>query len=62
MSVADMFDDDRIDMGNFSQRTYQGCFLSSFGSFGQAVSEEKICIEINQSEKKLPVTDMCFNG
>ena len=24
------------------QRTFHGCFLSSFGSFGQAVSEEKI--------------------
>ena len=23
-------------------RTFQGCFLPSFGSFGQAVSEEKI--------------------
>jgi hypothetical protein len=25
-----------------SQRTFHGCFLPSFGSFGQAVSEEKI--------------------
>ena len=25
-----------------SQRTFQRCFLPSFGSFGQAVSEEKI--------------------
>ena len=25
-----------------SQRTFQGCYLPSFGSFGQAVSEEKI--------------------
>jgi hypothetical protein len=24
------------------QKTFHGCFLSSFGSFGQAVSEEKI--------------------
>ena len=25
------------------QRTFHRCFLSSFGSFGKAVSEEKIC-------------------
>jgi hypothetical protein len=32
------------------QKTFHRCFLPSFGSFGQAVSEEKIlkiCIEIN---------------
>ena len=32
------------------QRTFHRCFLPSFDSFGQAVSEEKIlkiCIEIN---------------
>jgi hypothetical protein len=25
------------------QRTFDRCFLPSFGSFGQVVSEEKIC-------------------
>jgi hypothetical protein len=32
------------------RRTFHSCFLPSFGSFGQTVSEEKIkkiCIEIN---------------
>jgi hypothetical protein len=29
------------------------CFLSCFDSFGQAVSEEKIFLEINQSEKRM---------
>jgi hypothetical protein len=29
---------------------FQGCFLPSFDSFGQAVSEKKIFLEINQSE------------
>ena len=33
--------------------TFQGCFLPSFGSFGQAVSEEKIFLEINQSETRI---------
>jgi hypothetical protein len=28
-------------------------FLPSFGSFGQAVSEEKIFLEINQSETRM---------
>jgi hypothetical protein len=33
------------------QMTFHGCFLPSFDSFGQAVSEEKIFFsEINQSE------------
>ena len=30
------------------KRTYHRCFLPSFGSFDQAVSERKIFIEINQ--------------
>ena len=34
------------------QRTFQGCFLPSFDSFGQAVSEEMF-LEINQSETRI---------
>ena len=34
-------------------RTFQGCFLPSFDSFGQAVLEEKIFLEINQSETRM---------
>ena len=33
---------DRDEMSNLLQRTFHRCFLPSFGSFGQAVSEEKI--------------------
>jgi hypothetical protein len=33
-------------------RIFQGCFLPSFDSFGQAVSE-KIFLEINQSEIRI---------
>jgi hypothetical protein len=32
--------------------TFQGCFLQSFDSFGKAVSEKKIFLEINQSKTK----------
>ena len=32
------------------QRTFQGCFLPSFDSFGQAVSEEKIFLEIHRCQ------------
>ena len=36
------------------QRTFHRCFLSSFGSFGQEVSEEKIFfLEIDQPEKRI---------
>jgi hypothetical protein len=35
------------------QRIFQGCFLPSFDSIGQAVSEEKIFLEINQSETRI---------
>ena len=34
------------------QRTFQGCFLPSFDSFGKAASEE-IFLEINQSETRI---------
>jgi hypothetical protein len=34
------------------QRTFHRCFLPSFDSFGLAVSEEKIFLEINQSETR----------
>jgi hypothetical protein len=37
----------------FLYRAFQGCFLPSFDSFGQAVSEEKIFLEINQSETRM---------
>jgi hypothetical protein len=33
--------------------TFQGYFLLSFDSFGKAVSEKKIFLEINQSETRI---------
>ena len=35
------------------QRTFQGCLLPSFDSFGHAVSVEKICLVIGQSETRI---------
>jgi hypothetical protein len=35
------------------QRTFQGCFIPSFGSFGQAVSEEIFFLEIDLSETRI---------
>ena len=40
--VAAMFNSESGQNEQSLQRTFHGCFLSSFGSFGQAVSEEKI--------------------
>jgi hypothetical protein len=35
------------------EKTFHRCFLPSFGSFGKAVSEENIFLEINQSETRI---------
>jgi hypothetical protein len=40
-------------MINLYRETFQGCFLPSFDSFGQAVLEEKIFLEINPSETRM---------
>ena len=40
---------DRDEISNHYKRTFHRCFLPSFISFGQAVSEEKF-LEIDQSE------------
>ena len=44
------------------QRTYHRCLLPSFGSFGQAVSEEKIKIKSTNQKQELPVAAMFVNG
>ena len=46
-----------------SQRTFQGCFLPSFDSFGKAVSEEKIFFfKLTNQKQELPVVAMFVNG
>jgi hypothetical protein len=37
--------------------TFQGCFLPSFDSFGKAVLDKKIFLEINQSETRIAFDD-----
>ena len=43
-------------------RTFQGCFLPSFESFGQSVSEEKIFQKSTNKKQELPVVAMFVNG
>jgi hypothetical protein len=44
------------------QRTFHRCFLPSFGSFGQAVSKEKIFKKLANQKQELPVAAMFVNG
>ena len=44
------------------QRTFHRYFLQSFGSFGQAVSEEKIFQKSTNQKQELPMTAMFVNG
>ena len=46
---------------HYLQRTLHRCFLSTFGSFGQVVSEEKIFQKSTNQKQELPVTAMFFN-
>jgi hypothetical protein len=41
--------------------TFQRCFLPSFDSFGKAVSEKRIFLEINQSETRIVCGGHVFN-
>ena len=61
LSVAARFVN-RLELNEQSlQRTFQGCFLPSFDSFGQAVSEEIFQISTNQKQE-LPLVAMFVNG
>ena len=44
------------------QRTFHRCFLSSFCSFGQAVSEQKIILKSANKKQELPVAAIFVNG
>jgi hypothetical protein len=46
----------------FLQRTFRRCFLPNFGSFGRAVSEEKIFLKSTNQKQELPVAAMFVNG
>ena len=42
--------------------TFQGCYLPSFDSFGQVVSEEKNFQKLTNQKQELPVVAMFVNG
>ena len=44
------------------QRTFHRCFLPSFGSFGKAVSKEKIFQKLTNQKHELPMAAMFVNG
>jgi hypothetical protein len=44
------------------QRIFHRCFLPSFGSFGQAVSEEMTLIKSANQKHELPMAAMFVNG
>jgi hypothetical protein len=43
------------------QRTFQGCLLPSFDSFGKVVSEVKIFFKSTNQKQELPVVAMFVN-
>ena len=62
LSVAAMFDNESELNEHSLQRTFQGCFLPSFGSFGKAASEEKIFQKSTNQKQELSVAAMFVNG
>ena len=60
LSVATMFDNRSGRNKQSVQRTCHRCFLQSFGSFGQVVSEKRF-LKIGQSEQELPMAAMFVN-
>jgi hypothetical protein len=44
------------------QRIFQGCFLPSFDSFGQVVSEEKVFKKSTNQKQEWPLVAMFVNG
>ena len=54
LPTAAIFNRDLTDMSQSKQRTLYMCFLSTFGSFGKSVAEEKIkMLKVNRQ----PTTD-----
>jgi hypothetical protein len=44
------------------EETFHRCFLLSFSSFGQAVSEKKIFFKLTNQKQEFPVAAMFVNG
>ena len=61
LSMAAMFVNGSELNEQLLQRTFQGCFLPSFGSFGKASSEEKIFQKSTNQKQELSVAAMFVN-
>ena len=61
LPVAAMFVNESNRKEHSLQGTYHRCYLQSFGSFGQAVSEEKIFQKSTNQKQELPVAAMFVN-
>jgi hypothetical protein len=61
-SVAVMFVKESGRNEQTLKRIFPGCSLSNCGSFGKAVSEEKIIKKLTNQKTELPVTAMFANG
>ena len=61
LSVVDMFVNGSGLNEQSLQRAFHSCYLSSFGSFCQAVSEETIVYESTNQQHELPVLAMFVN-
>ena len=62
LPVVAMFDNGSQRNEQSVQRTFHRYFLPCFGSFGQAVSEEKIFQKLTNQKQELPVAAMFNNG
>ena len=61
LPVAAMFVNESGQNEQSLQRTFQGCFLPSFDSFGQAV-KEKIFQKLTNQKRELPMAAKFVNG
>ena len=62
LSVVAMFVNRLGQIENIYKRTFHRCFLPSFGSFSNAVSEEKIIQKKTNQKQESPVVAMFVNG
>jgi hypothetical protein len=61
LPMAAMFDNGSEQNEHYLQRTFHRCFLPSFGSFRQVVSEEKILKKLANQKQELSVVAMFVN-
>ena len=62
ITVVAMFVNRQGRLEQILQRTFHRCFLQSFGSFGHAVTEQKIFQKLTNRKQELPVVAMFVNG